>query len=100
MIRYLDVVVGELGRMRTALQARGYRPRWFGQARALGAVTGTLFVRSFERGERVYLAMQARGYAGHIPEMGEPPAPAVQWVGAGLVVLVAAAAAATGWLLR
>ena len=56
MIRYLDVVVGEFNRMRVALQSRGYRPRWFGQARALASAAGTLFVRSFERGERVYLS--------------------------------------------
>ena len=29
-----------------------------------GVVAGALFVRSYERGERVYLAMESRGYAG------------------------------------
>ena len=28
MIRYLEVLTGELGRMRTAMTARGYDPRW------------------------------------------------------------------------
>ncbi len=54
--------------MRIALQSRAYHPRWFGQARALAAAAGTLFIRSYERGERVYLAMQARGYQGVMPE--------------------------------
>jgi len=100
MVRYLDVVVGEWNRMRVALQSRGYRPHWFGQARALGAAAGTLFVRSFERGERVYLAMQARGYDGHMPDLGEGAAPAAEWWGAGLVVLLAAGVAGLGWVLR
>jgi len=100
MIRYLDVVVGEFNRMWVALQSRGYRPRWFGQARALAAATGTLFVRSFERGERVYLAMQSRGYTGVMPRLEQGGAPALQWAGAAVVVAAAAAAAATGWALR
>ncbi len=100
MIRYLDVVVGEFNRMRVALQSRSYRPHWFGQARAIGAAAGTLFVRSFERGERVYLAMQARGYTGVMPRMAEGGAPALQWVGAAAVVAAAAAAATLGWVLR
>ena len=100
MVRYLDVVIGELGRMRIALQARAYRPRWFGQARALGAAAGTLFVRSYERGERVYLAMQARGYQGVMPEFETAAAPAGQWAAALAAVALAAAVAALGWALR
>jgi cobalt/nickel transport system permease protein len=29
---------------------------------------GTLFLRSFHRGERVYMAMLSRGYRGTMPE--------------------------------
>lgn len=100
MVRYLDVVIGELGRMRTALRSRAYRPRWIGEARALAAVAGTLFVRSYERGERVYLAMQARGYRGVMPELEAAAAPTRQWAGAGAVVALAATVASLGWMLR
>jgi cobalt/nickel transport system permease protein len=100
MVRYLDVVGGELGRMRVALRSRAYRPRWIGEARALGAVAGTLFVRAYERGERVYLAMQARGYSGVMPELETAAAPARQWAGAASVVALAAAVAAVAWVLR
>jgi cobalt/nickel transport system permease protein len=31
-------------------------------------MVGTLFLRSFHRGERVYLAMLSRGYHGTMPE--------------------------------
>jgi cobalt/nickel transport system permease protein len=64
MIRYLDVVTDELRRMRTARESRGFTARdprhWPVIARSAGA----LFIRSFERGERVHLAMIARGYDG------------------------------------
>jgi len=100
MVRYLDVVSGELGRMRIALRCRAYRPRWIGEARALAAVAGTLFVRAYERGERVYLAMQARGYHGVMPELDASAAPAAQWAAAASVVTCAAGVAALGWVLR
>jgi cobalt/nickel transport system permease protein len=100
MVRYLDVVAGDLGRMRIAQQSRAYRPRWFGQARALGALAGTLFVRSYERGERVYLAMQARGYRGVMPELEAAVAPTGQWLAALAVAALAATVMALAWVLR
>ena len=67
MVRYLDVVTGEMARMTTAMRSRGCDPRsprhWPALARSLGA----LFVRSYERGERVHLAMLSRGYDGSLP---------------------------------
>ena len=64
MVRYLDVVTDELRRMRTARESRGFtasNPRHWP---VLGRSAGALFIRSFERGERVHLAMIARGYDG------------------------------------
>jgi cobalt/nickel transport system permease protein len=67
MIRYLDVVTAELSRMLVAMRSRGCDPRspkhWPTLARAMGA----LFIRSYERGERVHLAMLSRGYDGRLP---------------------------------
>ena len=63
MVRYLDVVGDELHRMRIALASRGFTARdprhWPVVARSIGA----LFIRSYERGERVHLAMLSRGHA-------------------------------------
>jgi cobalt/nickel transport system permease protein len=67
MYRYLFVVVDEALRMRAALAARGYRPRHLLHSGALGRVVSSLFLRSYGRGERVYLAMLARGYQGSMP---------------------------------
>jgi cobalt/nickel transport system permease protein len=67
MIRYLDVVTADLGRMMVSMRSRGMNPRsprsWPTLARTLGA----LFIRSYERGERVHLAMLSRGYTGRLP---------------------------------
>ncbi len=69
MLRYLEVVTGEMGRMTTSMKSRGSDPRsprhWPVLARSLGA----LFIRSYERGERVHLAMLARGYDGTLPHL-------------------------------
>lgn len=85
MVRYLDVVVGEAGRMRVARVSRGDDPRWLWQARATAATGGTLFIRSYERGERVHLAMLARGYQGAMPEVHHHHARPSSWLLAALV---------------
>jgi cobalt/nickel transport system permease protein len=69
MYRYLFVVVAEVGRMRDALASRAYAPRHALQAGAVGRAAGTLFLRSYLRGERVHVAMLSRGYAGRMPEL-------------------------------
>jgi cobalt/nickel transport system permease protein len=69
MYRYLFVIVEEVGRMRAALAARGYRPRNALHAGALGRVATALFLRTYSRGERVYVAMLARGYNGRMPRL-------------------------------
>jgi len=69
MVRYVDVIAGELRRMSIARASRGFDARsprhWPVLARSLGA----LFIRSYERGERVHLAMLSRGYAGSLPDL-------------------------------
>lgn len=67
MMRYLDVVAGELHRLQIARISRGDDPRRLWQARATAATAGAMFVRAFERGERVQQAMAARGFTGSFP---------------------------------
>jgi cobalt/nickel transport system permease protein len=69
MYRYLFVIVDETRRMRTALAARAYRPRHALQAAAIGRVVIAMFLRTYDRGERVYVAMLARGYGGTMPRL-------------------------------
>lgn len=70
MLRYLDVVTAELGRMLVAMRSRGVDPRSPRHWPALGRALGSLFIRSYERGERVHLAMLSRGYTGRLPDLG------------------------------
>lgn len=70
MIRYLDVVTAELARMRVAMHSRGFDARSPRHWPALGRALGALFIRSYERGERVHLAMLSRGYTGQLPDTG------------------------------
>ena len=102
MVRYADVLAGEVQRMQVARLSRGYDPRWLWQARAVASTAGTLFVRSYERGERVYVAMLSRGYHGHMPDLagggpaGSTATPA-DWRVALAVPAAAAVVAAASW---
>jgi cobalt/nickel transport system permease protein len=91
-IRYVEVILAELQRMRTARIARGDDPRFIWQARATIRSVGTLLVRCFERGERVQLAMVSRGWDGGIPAgLLTAPAKPAEWAGALSLPLLAAA---------
>ncbi|HEU4398602.1 MAG TPA: cobalt ECF transporter T component CbiQ [Actinomycetota bacterium] len=100
MVRYADVIADDLRRMRIARLSRGYDPRWIWQARAVAATAGAMFIRSYERGERVYLAMVSRGYAGSMPVLEDLAASRRQWLAALAVPATAALVAATAWGLR
>ena len=56
--------------MRVARISRGHDPRLITQAGATARGIGTLFLRSYERGERVHLAMLSRGWTGAMPHAG------------------------------
>lgn len=91
MIRYLEVVAGEFRRTRIAMAARGYQPRSALDWKPVAVSAGALFIRSFERGERVYQAMLARGYDGNWRTGAQGAIARSQWL-AGLVPGMVAAA--------
>jgi cobalt/nickel transport system permease protein len=70
MYRYLSVLTDEGARMLRARDARsaggagstGGSIRW--RATVTGRMVGSLFLRAYERSERIYAAMQARGFEG------------------------------------
>ena len=98
MLRYLEVIAGEMRAMRVARLSRGDDPRWIGQARGVAASAGTLFVRSYERGERVYLAMAACGYDGTMPATTSNTNGTAAW-GSRCSCRLAPFVAATAWIL-
>jgi cobalt/nickel transport system permease protein len=67
MVRYLDVVTDEMRRMRIARESRGFTARDVRHWPVVARSAGALFIRSYERGERVHLAMLSRGYTGRMP---------------------------------
>lgn len=71
MLRYLNVINDELGRMKIARESRGFEERGLRSWRILAQTVGALFIRSYERGERVYLAMLSRGYIGAMPKLSD-----------------------------
>lgn len=79
MLRYVEVIVAEAKRMRTARVCRGHDPRFLWQAGATARGIGMLFLRSYERGERVHLAMLSRGWSGSLPAPAAPPVPVRRW---------------------
>jgi cobalt/nickel transport system permease protein len=99
MVRYLDVIAEEMRRMRIARMSRGHDPRWIWQARAVAASAGALFLRSYERGERVYLAMMSRGYTGQMPMSGEVAATPGAWVAALSLPAVGLAVCLVAWVV-
>lgn len=74
MYRYLSVLTDEATRLLRAREARSARlPGRRGgggsiarRARVAGNLAGQLFLRSYERSDRVYQAMLARGYRGQL----------------------------------
>jgi cobalt/nickel transport system permease protein len=98
MWRYMFVLVDEAGRLLRARSARsgrsdqpGTKPggSLFWRAKVTGGMAGSLFLRAFERSDRIYMAMVSRGYDGEVHALPLPQVQPMQWVvlAAGLGVL-------------
>jgi cobalt/nickel transport system permease protein len=99
MLRYVDVIVGEARRMRLARISRGHDPRFLWQAGATAHGVGSLFVRSYERGERVHLAMLSRGWTGRMPPLSERRTSGREWLAGLAPAVIALVLATAGWAL-
>lgn len=81
MWRYMFLLADEAIRMLRAREARSVAPAERGRrvggtlawrAQVTGRMVGTLFLRTLERGERIYMAMVARGYDGEVRMLSIP----------------------------
>jgi cobalt/nickel transport system permease protein len=92
MWRYLFVLVDEALRLMRARAARsgqslskgmrsGGSTLW--RARVTGGMAGNLFLRAFERSDRIYVAMLSRGYDGEVRLLPIPP---ITWASLGTLV--------------
>ena len=95
MVRYLDVVADDLRRMRIARDSRAFSARGPRHWGVLASTAGALFVRSYERGERVHLAMLSRGYAGRLVLHGDRPGSRREWATAAVLLAFGIAVAIT-----
>jgi cobalt/nickel transport system permease protein len=93
MYRYLAVLADEATRMTRARAARSAAPdrgrgggsiAW--RARVTGGLVGSLFLRSYERSERIYAAMQARGFEGEVRHLHSRALRASEYAVIGLVL--------------
>jgi cobalt/nickel transport system permease protein len=64
MYRYIFLLIDEGQRLQRARLARSCAGHTLLAMRAFSNQVGVLFIRSYERGERTYLAMKARGFDG------------------------------------
>jgi len=99
MIRYGDVITDEMRRMRIARESRGFEARGVRHWGVLAKSAGALFIRSYERGERVHLAMVSRGYAGSMPVIDEVTASRAEWRHALTLPCAALVVCLLGWIL-
>ena len=66
MYRYIFVLADEVMRMQQARDSRNLGGNRMYQLKTIGNMVGTLFIRSYERGEMIYAAMLSRGFDGQI----------------------------------
>jgi len=90
MVRYVEVVATEMRRMTVARRSRGFAERSVRSWPVLARTAGALFIRSYERGERVHLAMLSRGFDGELSLETEQEAGRAQMAQAASLPLTAA----------
>ena len=100
MFRYLDVVTAEMHRMRIARESRAFEGRTLRHVGVVARSAGALFIRSYERGERVHLAMLSRGYTGTMPAIIDVRADQQAWLAAASLPLLALAVSVTAWMAQ
>ncbi len=100
MFRYVDVIGSEMHRMRIARESRAFEARNLRQIKVVAQSAGALFIRSYERGERVHLAMLSRGYAGTMPAIIDIRAGRSAWATAATLPALALLVAASTWIIR
>lgn len=100
MIRYAEVIWDQWRRMSVARASRGFVARTPASWRVLGTSLGGLFIRSYERGERVHLAMLSRGYNGTMPPVlgRDAAASRAAWAAVAGLPATAALVTAIAWV--
>jgi len=98
MLRYSAVVTNDLARMKVARESRGFSATGIKHWKVLAHSAGALFIRSYERGERVHLAMLARGYNGTIIDLYKPTVVRRDWLIALVLPVLAITIMTIAWV--
>ena len=105
LYRYLFVLTDEALRLMRARQARsaglpgqkrGGKLAW--RARVTGSMAGQLFLRSYERSDRIYNAMLARGYSGHLRTLNPHSMNRQDWLVLFLFLIAVCIIQILGWV--
>jgi cobalt/nickel transport system permease protein len=105
LYRYLFVLTDEAFRLLRAREARsaafpgrkrGVSLAW--RARVTGSMAGQLFLRSYERSDRIYNAMLSRGYTGHLRTLNPHVLTRKDWLVLILVILSLTLIQLVGWI--
>ena len=101
MLRYINVISDEMERMKVARESRGFIATGIKHWKVLATAAAALFIRSYERGERVHLAMLSRGFDGALPSIETHAVTPKQWATAlsipGLALIASITASLIGW---
>jgi cobalt/nickel transport system permease protein len=106
LYRYLFVLSDEALRILRARDARsaglpgmksGGSLGW--RAKTTGSMVGQLFLRSYERSDRIYHAMISRGYSGHIRTLNPHVMNRADWFILGLTITILLFIQLVGWIL-
>jgi len=105
LYRYLFVLTDEGFRLLRARDARsaglpgtksGGSIQW--RARTTGSMVGQLFLRSYERSDRIYQAMISRGYTGHIRTLNPHQMDQMDWIVLGFSLIILTLIQIVGWV--
>ena len=82
MLRYVNVISDEMERMKVARESRGFIATGVKHWKVIATSAAALFIRSYERGERVHLAMLSRGFDGNLPTLVTDTVTKQHWISA------------------
>jgi cobalt/nickel transport system permease protein len=98
--RFIFLFINEAYRIVLAKESRTVRREGMLKAmKSLARMISTLFIRSYERGERVYLAMIARGYKGGMETLSKMSIDNKDVVFAFIIIAICAIILSTEYLL-
>jgi len=97
----LPMIMVQIASFIVARESRGFIATGIKHWKVLATAAAALFIRSYERGERVHLAMLSRGFDGALPSLDSHSVTSREWLTAlsvpGLALIASITASLIGW---